>query len=93
MMTNASNKTLYIGVTSSLKKRISEHRDGLGSEFTRRYFCTKLVYYEIYPTITQAIAREKQLKHYKREWKDELINKMNPNWEDYAPGVIDDPLL
>ena len=92
MMTNASNKTLYIGVTSSIKKRVSEHRDGIGSEFTRKYGCTKLVYYEIYSTITQAIEREKQLKHYQRAWKNELVEKMNPQWEDLGQGIIDDPL-
>ena len=90
-MTNASNKVLYVGVTNSLKRRISEHAEGEGAAFTRRYNCDKLVYYEVFPEIEQAIAREKQIKHYKRAWKDELVSAMNPGWRDLARDVVLDP--
>ena len=74
-MTNASNRVLYVGVTNSIKRRVAEHASGQGSSFTRKYNCHKLVYYEVFPDIDQAIAREKQIKHFKREWKDELVSK------------------
>ncbi|MBQ2501543.1 MAG: GIY-YIG nuclease family protein [Bacteroidales bacterium] len=90
-MTNYSNTVLYIGVTNSLTRRISEHSSGIGSAFTHKYNCNKLVYYERFPDIEQAIAREKQLKHYKREWKDSLVNSVNPDWRDLAPELISDP--
>ena len=83
-MTNTSNKVLYIGVTNSLKRRIAEHFEGRGSSFTSKYHCSKLVYYEVFPSIEQAITREKQLKHFKREWKNELVEKFNPNWKDLS---------
>ena len=92
-MTNPSNKVLYIGVTGSLKRRMAEHSDGQGSIFTRKYNCTKLVYFEAFPDIEQAIAREKQLKHFKRTWKNELVNTINPYWQDLIPQLINDPLI
>ena len=92
-MTNASNKVLYIGVTNSLKRRISEHAEGHGSAFTSKYNCSKLVYYETFPDIEQAIAREKQLKHFKRAWKDELVNALNPTWNDLGLSLIADPAI
>ena len=90
-MTNASNKVLYIGVTNSLKRRLSEHSDGAGSVFTSKYKCSKLVYYESFPDIEQAIVREKQLKHFTRAWKDELVNSINPDWHDLGQSLIADP--
>ena len=90
-MTNPSNKVLYIGVTNSLKRRISEHAEGKGSTFTSKYQCSKLVYYEVFPDIEQAILREKQMKHYKREWKNNLVKAVNPGWEDLAGGIVLDP--
>ena len=62
-----------------------------GSAFTHKYNCNKLVYFEVLPTIEQAIAREKQIKHYKRDWKNELVDLMNPNWEDLTGNIIIDP--
>ena len=90
-MCNSTNSVLYIGVTNSIKRRILEHKAGFGYNFTNKYKCSKFVYYEIFPDIQQAITREKQLKHYKRVWKTELIEKMNPKWEDLAGLLIDDP--
>ena len=62
-MTNRNNSVLYTGITNSLKRRIQEHSEGRGSAFTHKYNCNKLVYFEVLPTIEQAIAREKQIKH------------------------------
>ena len=80
-MTNTNNKVLYIGVTSNLEKRHYEHKNNnIKSSFTYRYKCNKLVYYEVFGDIRYAIAREKQLKNWKREWKNDLVNKSNPDW-------------
>jgi len=92
-MTNSSNKVLYIGVTNSLKRRISEHGEGYGSAFTSKYNCSKLVYYEAFPDIEQAIAREKQLKHFRRSWKEDLVNALNPSWQDLGATLAADPAI
>jgi putative endonuclease len=90
-MTNRTNNVLYIGVTNSLTRRIVEHAEGRGSVFTSKYNCSKLVYFEVFPTIEQAISREKQLKHFKREWKNQLVETVNPEWRDLSESVISDP--
>ena len=92
-MTNQTNKVLYTGVTNSLKRRVREHFEGHGSAFTSKYNCNKLVYFEQFPSIEQAIAREKQLKHFKREWKNQLVETINPQWKDLSHSIIDDPDL
>ena len=92
-MTNGNNKVLYVGVTNSLKRRMFEHAEGRGAEFTRKYNCSKLVYYETFPSIDQAIAREKQIKHFKREWKNELVEKINPQWKDISEDIVLDPVV
>jgi len=76
------NGTLYIGVTSNLKKRIYEHKESLIDGFTKKYNVDKLVYFEMTNDINSAIQREKQLKKWKREWKINLIEKENPCWID-----------
>ncbi len=83
MMTNEFNTVIYIGVTSDLLSRISEHKNKkyLGS-FTSRYKISKLIYYETFHDIEEAIAREKQLKGGSRKKKVALIESMNPKWED-----------
>ena len=91
IVTSSNNSTLYIGVTSSLKRRLKEHAEGSGSVFTSHYCCKKLVYWEVYPDIEQAINREKRLKRYKRQWKKELIESVNPEWEDLGMMVAGDP--
>ncbi len=73
---------LYIGVTAVLKRRVWEHKEGIGSAFTRRYGVHKLVYFEAHPTMESAISREKQLKNWKRAWKIALIESANPDWDD-----------
>ena len=90
-MTTSSNKVLYVGVTNSLKRRVAEHAEGTGSEFTSKYNCNKLVYYESFPDIEQAILREKQIKHFKREWKNKLVEVVNPEWLDLKQDIVIDP--
>ena len=83
ILTNKNNTVLYIGVTSKLEDRIWQHRTGhFKNAFTSRYNATKLVYYEEFSDIEDAIAREKQLKAGSRKKKIELINRLNPEWKD-----------
>ena len=89
IMTNKSNSVLYIGVTSDLNARVIQHRMGEGGEFTKKYNCNKLVYYEFHDSIERAIHREKRLKKWNRKWKEELIVKSNPNWVDFYNDVAD----
>lgn len=84
IMTNNSG-TLYTGVTNDLERRAAEHRSMLHSGFTKRYKITRLVYYEVVSRINDAIAREKQIKSWRRSKKIELIASMNPRWKDLAP--------
>ncbi|MDR9458460.1 MAG: GIY-YIG nuclease family protein [Salegentibacter sp.] len=81
ILTNIYRTTLYVGVTSDLKKRIQEHYEGKGSEFTNKYNLKDLIYYEEFTDIKQAIAREKQLKNWRKEWKLDLVKKLNPKLE------------
>ncbi len=74
--------TLYIGMTSTLKQRIIQHKESLIPGFTKTYKVHMLVYFEEYSDIRDAIAREKQLKKWNRAWKVQLIEKMNPEWKD-----------
>ena len=93
IMTNISNRVLYIGVTSDLKRRTTEHKEGSASMFTRKYRCHKLVYYECFADIEQAIAREKLLKNYHRDWKIQLINGLNPEWKDLYGDIVLNPTI
>lgn len=87
----ATNKsrTLYIGVTNNLERRMSEHRQKIGSQFAARYNITRLVYYEEFGDIRDAIAREKQLKRWRREKKVSLIERENPEWKDLSEDWYD----
>lgn len=84
-MTNHS-KTLYTGVTNDLKRRVFEHKNKLVEGFTKRYNITKLVYYEETSDINSAIRREKQLKNWHRQWKIDLIESVNKDWDDLSDG-------
>ncbi len=84
MMSNATNSTLYIGVTSNLAKRIYEHKHKLTQGFSQKYNCTRLVYFEAFENISQAIEREKYLKGKKREFKNKLIESINPQYKDLS---------
>jgi putative endonuclease len=81
-MTNRRNTVLYIGVTNDLIRRVYEHREKLVDGFTRKYNVTKLVYYEVYEDMENAISREKQLKAGSRQKKIDLIDRMNREWRD-----------
>ena len=87
MLTNKKSGTLYIGVTSDLVKRIYEHKTKPIDGFTKRYNLDKLVYYEIHNSIREAIVREKQLKNWHRQWKINLIEEHNPDWDDLYAAI------
>ena len=84
--------TLYIGVTSNLLARMHQHRTASGGRFTSRYAVFRLVRYEMFADMPTAIAREKQLKNWHRDWKINLIERDNPHWADLAVGLGLEPL-
>ena len=90
-MASDRNGTLYVGVTNSLVRRVFEHREGLIDGFTKEYGLKQLVYFEVFDHPTEAIRREKRLKHWNRKWKLELIEERNPDWrglwEDIAEPI------
>lgn len=88
ILSNYTNSTLYIGVTNDLKRRIYEHKNKLISGFSSKYNVNKLVYFEETTDIKSAIQREKNLKKWKREWKDELIKKNNPSFYDFSKEFL-----
>ncbi len=81
IMTNAPHGTIYIGVTSDIHRRDYEHKNELVDGFTKKYALKVLVHVETYESIVEAIAREKQLKAWRRDWKIDLINAANPEWK------------
>jgi len=88
ILASKKNGTLYIGVTNNVLKRVYEHKNNLIEGFTQKYGVHNLVYYECYNDIYDAIAREKRIKKWKRQWKIELIEKDNPKWKDLYFDVI-----
>ncbi|MBU1134020.1 MAG: GIY-YIG nuclease family protein [Candidatus Omnitrophica bacterium] len=88
LMTNKSNTVIYTGVTSNLPKRVFEHKKGLVEGFTKKYNVKKLVYYEIFEDIEDAISREKQIKAGSRKKKFALINSLNPTFKDLYYELI-----
>ena len=84
MMASGFNATLYTGVTSRLLQRLYEHRTGAFPGFTAEYGVKRLVWFEMHGTMESAIAREKQLKNWRREWKVALVAEANPTWRDLA---------
>lgn len=89
-MTNKNHTVIYTGVTSNLVKRVYEHKNKIYSGFTSKYNCTKLVYFETFTDINQAITREKQIKAGNRKRKETLILNMNPEWLDLSEGWVFD---
>ena len=79
--------TLYVGVTSDLIARLFQHRNGMAQGFTSRYAVHRLIRFELYSTMYEAISREKQLKRWRRQWKINLIERENPQWLDLAPSL------
>ena len=88
IVTNRPNGTLYVGVTSDIRRRAWEHREGLCDGFTKRYGLTRLVYVEPYPTMLDAIRREKAIKRWPRAYKIRLILTDNPNWTDLYETIV-----
>jgi putative endonuclease len=88
MMANRRHGTLYIGVTADLITRVHQHREARAPGFTATYRLDRLVWYEPHELIVTAIAREKSLKRYKRDWKINLIERENPTWADLYPGLL-----
>ena len=81
-MTNKVNTVLYTGLTNNLKKRAYQHKQKIMDGFTKRYNCTKLIYYEVFGDVSKAIKREKQIKSWSRKRKDDLVRNFNPKWND-----------
>ena len=86
IVTNCAFGSLYVGVTNNLTRRIGEHRAGLADGHTKRYGLKRLVFAERHEDILSAIAREKAIKHWIRDWKIDLIMDQNPNWDDLFDG-------
>ena len=88
ILANKPGGTLYVGVTNDLVRRIFEHREGLVAGFTKRYGLKMLVYFEQHDTAPLAIQREKNIKHWPREWKIDLILSTNPEWRDLYDDIV-----
>ena len=88
MTASSKRGTIYIGVSNSLGRRIPEHKEGTGSKFTSRYGVQRMVWYEEFFDIRDAIQREKSLKRWPRQWKIELIEKTNPEWFELFRGCL-----
>ncbi len=88
IMASGRHGTIYIGVTSDLTRRIYEHREGLIAGFSKDYGCKQLVWYEAFDLMTDAIQREKTLKHWVRAWKVNLIERENPYWDDLYESLV-----
>ncbi|MEZ2414811.1 GIY-YIG nuclease family protein [Muriicola sp. E247] len=84
ILSNKYNGTLYIGVTNNLERRMFEHKNKLIEGFTKKYSLDRLVYFETFQYVNDAIQREKNMKKWKRQWKINAIEKENPNWEDLS---------
>jgi len=79
--------TLYVGMTNNLERRVYEHKNNLINGFTKKYSCHKLVYYEHFTHVYNAMDRENQLKKWRREKKESLIRTINPSWKDLSPEI------
>ena len=88
ILASKRNGTLYTGVTSDLAKRVYEHKNDLIDGFTKRYQVHHLVWYELHENMESAILREKRIKVWKRNWKLNLIESMNPDWQDLYDSVV-----
>ena len=87
ILASGFNGTLYVGVTSNLIGRVMQHRAGTFEGFTSRYRVAILVWFEMIDTMADAIANEKRIKYWRRDWKMNLIERTNPNWDDLAIGL------
>lgn len=87
LLTNWNNKVIYVGMTNDLCRRLYEHKNKLIAGFTARYNLCKLVYFEETNDVNAAIQREKEIKKWRREKKDRLVEKMNPEWKDLGGSI------
>ena len=87
ILTNHTYGTLYVGVTGNLLRRVHVHREGAVDGFTKRHGLRRLVWYEVHAEILSAIAREKSIKKWRRDWKINLIQAVNPDWKDLFEGI------
>ncbi|HMI19761.1 MAG TPA: GIY-YIG nuclease family protein [Sphingomonas sp.] len=92
MLASGYNGTLYVGMTSDLGARVAQHRTGAHDGFTKRHDVKQLVWYELTDQMTDAIASEKRIKKWPRDWKRNLIERDNPEWNDLAAALGFDPL-
>jgi putative endonuclease len=83
-LTNKNDNVMYVGMTNDLARRVYEHKNGLVEGFTKKYRVHKLVYYEVTESVLAALEREKEIKKWRREKKNQLVEKMNPTWEDLS---------
>jgi len=88
LLTNKPNGTLYTGVTSDLPKRVGQHKNSITKGFCAKYNLTRLVYFELYEDMYEAISREKQIKAGSRKAKIKLIDRINPAWRDLYPDIL-----
>jgi putative endonuclease len=93
MMSSSSRRALYTGVTARFRNRVFEYKNDLVEGFSSKYKCHRLVYFERFTNIVDAIAREKQVKGWRREKKDKLVESMNPTWKDLAADWFPAALL
>ena len=91
IMASGRNGTLYTGVTSSLGKRVEQHKLGVFEGFSKTYGCNTLVWCETHPTMLEAIGREKAIKGWRRAWKLKLIEAANPGWRDLSEAWFEVP--
>jgi putative endonuclease len=89
ILASGRNGTLYVGVTSELRKRVWQHKEGVADGFTKKHGVKALVWFERYDTMEAAITREKQLKKWSRMWKLREIELMNPEWKDLYDGITE----
>ncbi|MHA1529293.1 MAG: GIY-YIG nuclease family protein [Alphaproteobacteria bacterium] len=87
ILVSRSGNALYVGSTRDLRQRLQQHRAGTVGAHTRKYRIHKLVYFEIHDTLEMALAREKRIKRWHREWKEDLIESVNPTWRDLVFGI------
>jgi putative endonuclease len=87
ILTNQNNRVMYVGVTNDLRRRIHEHKNKLIDGFTKKYNVDKLVYFEYTTDVYAALEREKEIKKWRREKKNKLVETENPNWKDLTPEL------
>ena len=88
IMANRRNGAIYTGSASDLPERVGQHKQGIGAKFTRDYECFDLVWYQRFESMVYAVAREKQIKRWKRQWKVELIEERNKHWLDLSRELV-----